>query len=104
MPWRAAVPRVMVSAPVPPMMVSTLLTVPVLAPLARVSCVGAGAEVDGMPVVSAAPRVTVSAPVPPVMVSTLVTVRGVGDVAKGQRCRCRRRDRCVAVAEPRRRE
>ena len=37
MPVVSAVPRVMVSAPVPPMMVSTLATVPVLAKLPRVS-------------------------------------------------------------------
>ena len=42
----SAAPRVIVSAPVPPVIVSTLATVTLLVPLTRVSAVGAGAEVD----------------------------------------------------------
>ena len=45
-PLAMAAPRVMVSAPVPPINVVVFLTVPVLATLARISCVP-GAEVDG---------------------------------------------------------
>ena len=46
MPLVMAAPRVMVSAPVPPVMLAELLMVPVLPPLARMSLIGAGAEVD----------------------------------------------------------
>ena len=72
----------MVSSPVPPMMVSTLETVPVLAPLTERQAVGAGAEVDGGGGQRRAERDRVGA-VPPVTVSTLQTSacwRGCRDV------------------------
>ena len=82
MRW-TAVPRVTVSAAAPPVRVSTLVTVAVLAKLPRVSLsVPAPRSIEALEAM--APRVTVSAPVPPVMVSTLVTVSGVGAVGEGQ--------------------
>ncbi len=66
------------SAPAPPMRVSTLLMVSVLPAVARVSLSAPRAEIDDDRVVSAVARVTVSAPVPPVMVSTLATVAELG--------------------------
>ena len=62
--------RVMVSAPVPPVMVSTLVTEAVLAKLPRVR-VSLPAARSMEAAAAAAPRVMVSAPVPPVRVSTL---------------------------------
>ena len=73
MPVVSALPRVMLSVPVPPVMVSVLATVAVLAKLPRVRRVAAGAEVDAG-VGDRGARVTVSLPVPPMMVSTLATV------------------------------
>ncbi len=46
MPLVMAAPRVMVSAPLPPVMLAAFLMVPVLATLAKVSLLDAGAEVD----------------------------------------------------------
>ena len=46
MPLVSGGARVMASAPVPPIRVLTLLTVPVLPPAARRELVGAGAEID----------------------------------------------------------
>ena len=71
----------MVSAAVPPVMVSTLATVAVLAKLLKVERVVAGAEIDGGCDRGGA-RVMVSAPVPPVSVSTLATVRVLVLLAK----------------------
>ena len=62
------------SAPVPPISVLTLLTVPVLATLARVSLLPPAPRSTDMAVVSAVASVMVSLPVPPVMVSVLATV------------------------------
>ena len=84
MPVVSARPRVTVSAPVPPVMVSTLATVRGVGDVAEGQAVGAGAEVDASRWRSAAPRVMVSAPVPPVMVSTLDDGGGVGAVGEGQ--------------------
>ena len=81
-PLVTAVPRVMVSAPVPPMRVSTLLTVPVLAPFAKVSLLAPAPRSTDIAVVSAVPRVMVSAPVPPVMVSMLETVAVLAKLPK----------------------
>ena len=78
-----AAPSVMVSAPVPPVMVSALETVTVLAPFARVEGVGAGAEVDDAGG-TAVPRVMVSAWLPPVTVSTLETVTVLAPVGERQ--------------------
>ncbi len=79
----SAVPRVMVSSPVPPVMVSMLATVAVLAKLPRVS-VSLPAPRSMEPLATAAARVTVSAPVPPVRVSTLADGGGVGAVGQGE--------------------
>ena len=76
-----APPRVMISAPVPPVMVSTLLTVSVLAPLARVRLSVPLPRLMVPPEI-AAPRVMSSAPVPPVMVSTLVAVTVLAPLAR----------------------
>ena len=80
-----------VSAPVPPISVSTLLTEPVLATLARVSLSVPAPRSIGIAVERAVPRVMVSLPVPPVMVSVLATV---AELAKSPRVR-------VSVPAPR---
>ena len=77
-----AAPRVMMSAPVPPVRVSTLLRVAVLPPLARVSLSAPAPRSTACAVVSAVPRVMVSAPVPPVTVSTLATVAVLAKLPK----------------------
>ena len=77
-------PAVMVSAPVPPVMVSMLIDGQrVVAESPKREAVGAGAEVDAA-ASQTVPSVTVSAPVPPVRVSTLETVTRVGAVGEGQ--------------------
>ncbi len=58
----------------PPISVSTLLTVPVLATLASVSVLSPAPRSTYMPTVSAVARVMESVPVPPVIVSVLATV------------------------------
>ena len=62
------------SVPLPPISVSTLLTVPVLAPLASVNVLLPAPRSTDMLAVSAVPSVMVSLPVPPAMVSVLATV------------------------------
>ena len=69
------------SAAVPPVMVSTLVTVAVLAKLPRVS-VSVPAPRSTEALEAAAARVTVSAPVPPVRVSTLATVAVLATLAR----------------------
>jgi hypothetical protein len=69
-----ATPRVTASADVPPVIVSTLRTVRVLAKLPRVS-VSAPAARSIAPLVRATPTVTTSAAELPVIVSTLAAVR-----------------------------
>ena len=61
-PFSTAVPSVMVSVPVPPISVLTLLTVPVLPPLARVSLLVPRAEIDRMRWSARVPSVMVSLP------------------------------------------
>ena len=76
-------PRVTVSSPVPPVMVSVLATVTVLAKLPRVRLsLPVPRSIEAL--LSAAPRVTVSLPVPPVMVSVLATVAAVGAVGESE--------------------
>ena len=84
MPVVSAPPRVTVSAPVPPVMVSMLATVAVLAKLPKRQ-VSLPAPRSMLALDTAAPRVTVSLPVPPVMVSTLATVAELVPLAEGQR-------------------
>ena len=92
MPVVRAALRVMTSSPVPPVMVSMLATVAVLAKLPRVR-LSLPAPRSMLALEAPAPRVMVSLPVPP--------VSGL-DVADGERCwrrwpgsgyRRRRRDR-----------
>ena len=80
----SAVVRVTVSAAVPPVMVSMLATVAVLAKPPRVSAsLPAPRSIEAL--AAAAVRVTVSAPVPPVTVSMLARRGTVGAVGEGQR-------------------
>ena len=69
------------SLPVPPVRVSMLATVTVLAKLPRVR-LSLPVPRSIEPLLIAAPRVTVSAPVPPVMVSVLETVALLVPLAK----------------------
>jgi len=67
MPAVSAVPRVIMSSPVPPVMVSVLETVALLVPLAKAR-VSLPAPRSIEPLVTAVPSVTVSSPVPPIRV------------------------------------
>ena len=78
--------------------VSTLVTVAVLVPLARVS-VSLPAPRSTEPLATAVPKVTVSAPVPPIRVSMLLTVPVLPTLAERQLVGCRRRDRPTCVGE-----
>ena len=72
----SAVPRVTVSSPVPPVMVSVLETVALLVPLAKTSA-SLPAPRSTEPLVTAVPRVTVSSPVPPMRVSNVADGAGI---------------------------
>ena len=67
MPVVSAVPRVTVSAPVPPVMVSVLETVALFVPLAKAS-VSLPPPRSTEPLATAVPSVMVSAPEPPMRV------------------------------------
>ena len=73
----------MVSLPVPPMMVLTLEKVPELVPLASVS-VSAPEPRLTLPLVTAVARVIVSVPVPPISVLMLPTVPVLAPLVEGQ--------------------
>ncbi len=75
--------RVTVSSPVPPVSVSMLATVTVLAKLPRVR-LSLPAPRSIEPLLIAVPRVMVSAPLPPVMVSVLDTVAALVPSNEGQ--------------------
>ncbi len=83
MALETAAPRVTVSLPDPPVMVSMLLTVAVLVALARVR-VSLPAPRSMEPLETAAPRVMASVPEPPIRVLVLLTVAVLPPAASGQ--------------------
>ena len=85
MPFETCVANVIVSAPVPPISVSTFETEPVLSKLPSVSVSLPAPRSMLLELVSSAPSVMVSALLPPMSVSTFETVDVVGEVAERQR-------------------
>ena len=74
LPLTSAVPRVMASAPLPPIKVSVFCSVPAFAALSRVSLSEPAPRSMDIEVVSAPTSDIVSAAEPPATVSTLATV------------------------------
>ena len=81
----AAVSSVMASLPVPPISVSTLLTEPVLARLARVSVLVLVPRSTPVLSLSAVDKVTLSVPEPPMTDVVIADRQRVGEVAECQR-------------------
>ena len=94
----AVLARVMASAPAPPTRVSTLLSVPVLPPAARVSLSAPAPRSTDMAVVSAVPRVMVSAAGAAGDGLDVGDGGGVGAVAEGERVGRRPPGRWLALA------